>query len=230
MTRLRVATFNIRHGRGMDGVVNLPRTARAIERARADVIALQEVDRLTERSGGLDEPAVLQELTGMWIGFWPTLEWETGSFGLALAARQEIDARFERLDNLGMGRPHGAVVGEISGVAVVATHLSTHDEARRAEATHLLALVSALERPAVVAGDLNQAWRHLGAFRSMGFTGDRRRRPTFPSWLPLRQIDHVLVSGALRVRRSWTVRTLASDHLPLVAEVERAGAPPDTRQ
>ena len=220
MTRLRVATFNIRHGRGMDGIVNLRRTARAIERAGADVIALQEVDRLTQRSGGLDEPAVLQSLTGLWIGFWPTLQWETGSFGLALGAREPLEARFHGLDNAGVGRPHGVVIAEVSGVAILATHLSTQDEARRAEAHGLLTLARSLEGRAVIAGDLNQASRHLGAFHELGFTGGRARRSTFPSWLPLRQIDHVLAGPGVRIVRSWTVRTLASDHLPLVAEIE----------
>lgn len=84
---MRIATFNIRHGRGMDGVVDLGGTAQTIRATGAEVVALQEVDRFTERTGGLDEPALLEELSGLTIGFWPTLDWEGGHFGLAVGAR-----------------------------------------------------------------------------------------------------------------------------------------------
>ena len=58
---LTIATYNIRHGRGMDGVVELSRTGNAIARLGADIVALQEVDRHVERSGHIDEPRLLQE-------------------------------------------------------------------------------------------------------------------------------------------------------------------------
>jgi endonuclease/exonuclease/phosphatase family metal-dependent hydrolase len=219
---LRVATFNIRHGRGMDGVVDLRRTADAILRTGADVVALQEVDRLTERTGGLDEPALLEELLGMAVSFWPTLELGTGHFGIALATTAEVDARFESLDNRGAGRPHGVVIATVAGVVVLATHLSTIPLARQPELACLARLASAFDGPAVIAGDLNERRRALGLLAGIGFAGDRRRRATFPSRLPLRQIDHVLAGPGLRVERSWTVKSLCSDHLPLVAEIHAA--------
>jgi hypothetical protein len=55
---LRVACFNIHHGVGHDDVLDLERQARLLERNRADVIGLQEVDRhWSERSDWVDQAA-----------------------------------------------------------------------------------------------------------------------------------------------------------------------------
>ena len=51
---LRMVSYNIRHGRGMDGRVDLARTARVLARLKPDLVALQEVDKICTRSGGVD--------------------------------------------------------------------------------------------------------------------------------------------------------------------------------
>ena len=56
--RLRVATFNIHHGVGADGRLDLTRTADVISATGASVVGLQEVDRtLSARSGWVDQAA-----------------------------------------------------------------------------------------------------------------------------------------------------------------------------
>ena len=50
----RVMTFNIHHGEGVDGKVDLDRIANVILEANADAVALQEVDRNARRTGGVD--------------------------------------------------------------------------------------------------------------------------------------------------------------------------------
>ena len=67
-------------------------------------------------------------------------------------------------------------------------------------------------------GDLNQGRRDLDRLLDAGFVPDARR-PTIPSFLPMRQVDYVLAGPGARIERSRTIRTLASDHLPLVAKV-----------
>jgi hypothetical protein len=48
----KVMTYNIHHGEGRDGKVNLPRIAELIQCGRADLVALQEVDKGVERTAG----------------------------------------------------------------------------------------------------------------------------------------------------------------------------------
>ena len=62
---LRVMTWNIRHGEGLDGRVDLERIAAVIRASGADLVGLQEVDRGVRRTGGVDMPAELARLTGL---------------------------------------------------------------------------------------------------------------------------------------------------------------------
>ena len=52
---VRVLTYNIHHGEGMDGKIDLERIAAVIKRLEPDVVALQEVDVKTTRSQGVDQ-------------------------------------------------------------------------------------------------------------------------------------------------------------------------------
>jgi len=66
MAQMRLVTFNILHGRSLvDDRVDVDRFARAVASLHADVLALQEVDREQERSGGADLTAVAAEAGGL---------------------------------------------------------------------------------------------------------------------------------------------------------------------
>ncbi len=67
---LRVLTYNIHHGVGDDGVLDLERIARVVEDSGADVVGLQEVDRhWSARSVWLDQPAWLAERLDMHVAY-----------------------------------------------------------------------------------------------------------------------------------------------------------------
>lgn len=57
---MKLVSYNIQYGTGRDGVVDLRRIARAVQ--GADVIALQEVERFSQRTALQDQPALLAEL------------------------------------------------------------------------------------------------------------------------------------------------------------------------
>lgn len=44
-------------------------------------------------------------------------------------------------------------------------------------------------------------------------------KSTFPSWRPMRKIDHILVSESLRVENARVVDYLLSDHLPIGMDI-----------
>ena len=50
---LRVLTYNIHHGEGTDGVFDLERLAKVINDLAPDIVALQEVDKGTDRASGV---------------------------------------------------------------------------------------------------------------------------------------------------------------------------------
>src|SRR6185503_4310158 len=64
-TQLRVMSYNIHHGIGMDRRVDLSRTIETIRAAKPDLVALQELDRKTNRANQVDQLQALAEGTGM---------------------------------------------------------------------------------------------------------------------------------------------------------------------
>ena len=67
---LSVMTYNIHHGAGVDGEVDIQRIADVILEADPDLVSLQEVDRFVERTARADQAQQLEELTGDVYGFW----------------------------------------------------------------------------------------------------------------------------------------------------------------
>jgi endonuclease/exonuclease/phosphatase family metal-dependent hydrolase len=215
---LTVATFNVRHGLGLDGRVDLARTAEVIRSTGAEVVALQELDRGLDRSGGTDQAAELATLTGLALSFWPTLEIPPGAYGIGLASSRPLESRFVPLPQVGSEEPRGAIVASLDGVSIVATHLSTDRWARRRQVRALAALAASLDPPVVVAGDLNSSRWGLGPLARQGFRGGRIG-PTVATGPFPRQVDHVLGGPGVIVGRTRSLPGDASDHIPVVAEL-----------
>jgi len=74
----------------------------------------------------------------------------------------------------------------------------------------------------VVMGDLNAGSDSLEVRRFIENNGLRTPdcvKPTYPSWRPVRRIDHILVSDALEIRSSHVLDYPLSDHLPICLEI-----------
>jgi len=230
---LTVATYNLHHCEGLDGVVDVDRSAEVLTGAGADVIGLQEIDQGLPRSGRTDQAAALGERLGFDIAFHPTLERGGGRYGLGFAAKGNGEIHFERLPRRGDEEPRGVIVAQANGVWFVVSHLSTDRISRATQTRALASVASGLDGPVVVMGDLNQPGRSLGPLAEAGLDSDGVRHGTFQHSLPgslrlalgwvglprPRHIDHVLAGGGARVLRSWTIASEASDHVPLVAEI-----------
>lgn len=224
MTVNRVATFNIRHGKGSDGVVDLDRVARAMAETGADLIALQEVDRGLDRTEMVDQAQVIGELTGLPVHFRSVLKRGRGRYGLALAGEGLSDLTYTELPRTGDEQARGVMGASWRGLAVLATHLATQADIRSRQTSALAGMARRAGRPVVVLGDLNQDLRDLTALRAAGLGPGPGKHATFVHLWRRRQIDYVLAGNGVEVVRSWTVSTDASDHLPLVAEIRQVGA------
>jgi endonuclease/exonuclease/phosphatase family metal-dependent hydrolase len=213
---MRVATFNVHHCEGRDGVVDVGRVAEVIRSTGARVVALQELDMGLERTGFTNQPGELAAATGLTVEFHSLLQRGDGRYGIALAAPERLDTTMFPLPRLAREEPRGAVAGRFEGVSYVGTHLSRSRRARTAQIKALAVLARRLDPPVVLMGDLNQTAAGLGPLLAGGFTGPRRR-----FWHRTnRSIDHILAGPGLRIARLETIRTKASDHPALVADVE----------
>ena len=215
---MRIATYNVRHCRGLDGKVDVSRAADVIASLDADVVALQELDRFRARSGGEDQPSALARATGYQVRFFATLRDDGGEYGIAVAGRSSVPCSFERLPQHGAEEPRGVIVCALGEVTLLATHTATKPPARDAHLDALVGMCKTAGGPVVVAGDLNASKRFLGPLLRAGLDAGPRAGPTLAG--TRRQIDWVLAAGGLRVAAARAVRSDASDHRPVVVEIE----------
>jgi endonuclease/exonuclease/phosphatase family metal-dependent hydrolase len=219
MPILRVATYNLRHGLGLDGKVDLGRTAAVLRGTGAGIVALQELDDGLARSGRVDQAADLARRLGVPVEFQETIERGDGRYGIGLAGAV-TGVRSRELPRDQGEEPRRALWGRWSGLTVVCTHLSLEEGAREAQTKALADLVRELEGPLLLMGDLNQTRRRLGPLFAAGLATHSGPRLTHGARRPHHQIDWILGTRGARVRKAWTLRSAASDHRPLIAELE----------
>lgn len=233
--RIRVLTYNLHHGEGVDGKLDLERIARVIRDAQPDIVALQELDRSTNRTGKVDQPAELARLTGLQATFGGNIALQGGEYGNAVLSRWPVRRKENHsLPRLDQGEQRGVLELEIElpdgrpPLLMLATHLD-HRPANReriesAEAINRLAAAHP-EMPALLAGDLNDIpdSRTLREFGKQWIRANADVLPTIPVEQPKHQIDYVLFRPAER----WRVlearvldEATASDHRPLLAVLE----------
>jgi endonuclease/exonuclease/phosphatase family metal-dependent hydrolase len=93
-THARIATWNIRGARSAP----VEAIAAELRAMQADVVALQEVDILTRRSGFVDQPAALAAALGFHYVFAASIKWDEGDYGLAVLSRWPLtEVRRHRL-------------------------------------------------------------------------------------------------------------------------------------
>lgn len=236
---VRILTYNIHHGEGNDGRLDLERIGALIQRLAPDVVALQEVDVETTRSRGVDQAARLGELTGMHVAFGKAMDYAGGRYGEAILSRQPLaDVQTLALPFVSGCEPRAVLSARIrlapNGLEFVffATHLEhANVELRQLQAQALTTLPGiATGQPAILAGDLNAVPGSPAMQAVLEHWSDAtadRPEPTCPSDQPKVKIDYVLFRPASgwRVAEAKVVdERVASDHRPLLVVLERVPA------
>jgi endonuclease/exonuclease/phosphatase family metal-dependent hydrolase len=231
-SELRVVTYNIHHGEGTDGKIDLERIARLLVAEKPHLVAVNEVDQGTNRTHQIDMPADLSRLTGMKAVFEKNIDFEGGKYGNAVLSSLPI-RRHEnhQLPSNYEGEQRGVLeieIGDEGGddtLLFLATHLDYRpDDAERMASVKKIeeVLASRMDVPVVLAGDLNATpdSRVIAAFTKTWKLTNTEPLPTFPAANPKNQIDYVLVRPADR----WEVvevrvldEAVASDHRGLIA-------------
>ncbi|MEO7940695.1 MAG: endonuclease/exonuclease/phosphatase family protein [Burkholderiaceae bacterium] len=241
MNIVRVATYNIHkgvQGMGPRRRLEIHNLGHAVEQLDADIVCLQEVRRLNRGEARYfsrwpDVPqADYLAPPGYEAVYRTNATTRHGEHGNAMLSRWPVlahqhedmsDHRFEQ-----RGLLHSQVNVHGQAVHVVVVHLGLMRASRLRQIAQLeryIAREVPVTAPLIVAGDFND-WgtmvqREMAGMGLLGFKGPIH--PTFPSRLPLAQLDHVYARGLLphgllvpRGRIWWRM----SDHLPLVAEFQ----------
>jgi endonuclease/exonuclease/phosphatase family metal-dependent hydrolase len=254
---MRIMTYNVHSCRGSDGRVLPERIAEVISRWSPDVVALQEVVRSGDSTR--DQLALIAEQTGMDAHFTKTRPEGDDVFGIATLVRHSFEVHAEAPLPALRGEPRAAhwlrVDANGETLEIVNTHLSVHLRERLAQLQALLRREVIGEevtvpRPQafslmpvaptlVLCGDFNAGflsaeYRFLCVHLQNAQRAVRRwPRPTFPARYPLLRLDHVWVGPAWKVTSAEVVASdlerRASDHLPLVVDLELRRTPAPAR-
>lgn len=227
---LSIAVYNIHHGEGTDGVVDLERIAGVLAPLDADLVALQEVDVGVERTGGVDQPTELGGRLGMTPVFGMFMPYQGGEYGMAVLSRWPVEESWNRRLPDG-AEPRTSVTVRVRSprgrqVMFSGVHFYRTAGERMAQARALVEALEGWEGPAVLAGDFNSTPEsEVSTFLRDHWTVIDKGEDhlTFPSYQPAREIDYVMVrpATAFRVLEERVLdEPVASDHRPLRVLVE----------
>lgn len=241
---VRILAYNIKHGLGMDGKIDLERVASVIRSVQPDVVTLQEIDSVTARTGLEDQATRLGELTGMQAMFGGFMDYRGGRYGMAVLSRYPV-VEWENHRLPDGAEPRSALAARVEllkpgygqgpQVVVVGVHLYANAEERLAQAARLVQLFADEEAPVILAGDFNSI-PESKVMRLLEDAGGWQRPAkegqafTFPSEAPDREIDFILFRPGSRfaVREHRVIpEKLASDHRPVLLELELLPADPN---
>ncbi len=232
---LRVMTYNIHVGIGMDKKLDLQRIADVINRVQPDLVGLQEVDRGVKRTEGKDEIAELAAMTRMHFAFAPNLDYQGGKYGVAILSRFPMDSIMHVMfQNKREAERRGLLMVDVNiggaRVNFVTTHLDYQfEDGRLFETQQLLEFLNDIEGPLIVVADLNDtpggsAYELMRTRFDDAWVVSKAKGDGFsyPADKPVKRIDHIFyrTSKRARAKKAWVVETLASDHVPVVAEIE----------
>jgi endonuclease/exonuclease/phosphatase family metal-dependent hydrolase len=224
---LRILAYNIRHGLGMDDSVDLARAARVIASLDPDLVALQEIDSATERTGYVAQAKALGDLTGMESVFGGFMHYRGGKYGMAILSRLPIKEH-QNYELPGGTEPRSALAALVHDstkgleIVFVGIHLYRTEEERLAQAQTLVDLLEDVTAPVILAGDFNstpgsEVMNLLQQYWYIpGKGGDHF---TFPSVGADREIDFIMFRprAAFEIVESRVIEEpLASDHRPVL--------------
>lgn len=255
MSRLRLVTFNIAHGRGLTPIqgitsqrklrLNLRRIAGLLEKLAPDIVALQEIDERSRWAGNFDHLDYLRVHTRFPHAVFGINNRRTGllnlSYGNALLSRHAIRVA----ETVVFGRRRLGEKGflyvelDVAGRCVPLVNLHLHFSSRAQRLRQLERFLAWLREkhrlhatswamPPIVCGDFNNPGTGDDATASLmshlsdycDYALHPAAGPTFPSPLPRRALDFVFLPTGCSGARCQIVRSMLSDHLPVVVDFE----------
>lgn len=239
---ISVMSFNIASGQTVDGRLDLELTASTIEKGRADIVGLQEVDQnFSERTNFFDQVKWLANRLGMHAAFGPNLtehpataEWPLQAYGNAILSRHPIKSfrnhLFEKVGAAKESEQRGLLeaVIEISGTTLVffTTHLSLREEQLERNIDQTMEIIRKIGYPAILTGDFNtepdshpikKVEKELhNVFGSAAAHPETYKKQGEHG----QKIDYIFCSRHWEVLHAETIETQASDHRPILSVLQ----------
>lgn len=234
---IRVMAYNIHHANppSKPGLIDIDAIAKAIKDQNPDLVALQEVDVNTVRSGKFNQAEEIAKRLGMSFFFAKAIDHEGGDYGVAILSKYPMsETRINRLPTEAStkGEPRVLATAEISlpnGKFI--RFGSTHMDAQRPAINRELQIkeinrVAADEKlPFIVAGDFNAPpGSTVIDLLDQSFTRSCQQCEfTIPVHEPNKAIDFIAFTPKSKFTAQSTMvipERYASDHLPVLAVLQ----------
>ncbi len=235
---IKIMSYNIRHGEGMDTILDLSRAAKIIESQAPDLCGLQEMDNFCLRSDSIGQTSYLAQKTLMKGTFGKFMNFQGGEYGMAtLSAKPLISTKVLQLPDAKY-EPRSSIVHEVQIaegciIAFANVHFEWISEKegstiRLNQAKALIEYLDKLNRAIIITGDFNctpdSPTMHYFAEQGFVFLKKGDDHLSFQG-KDKSEIDHVIYRnfGDVKFKKKSILlleEPVASDHRPLIAEVE----------
>ena len=235
---IRIMAYNIHHANppSKPDFIDIEAVVDVIKKVDPDIVALQEVDVGTERSGSVNQAKKIAEQLKMNYFFAKAIDYDGGQYGVAILSKFPLtETKIYRLPTKAStnGEPRILATSYITlangcKIKFGSTHLDAQQDGtnRLLQMDKITALAKDEEMPLIIAGDFNaipgsDVVNKLDTYfkrtcESCPFTSSAQN--------PRRVIDFIALRhpfGSFQVVEHKVINeTYASDHFPIVAEIK----------
>lgn len=225
---LKIMTYNVRNSKGMDNVMDCRRAAAVIRTQAPDVVAVQELDSMTRRSGGKYILGEIADYTGMNAEYFPAIEFDGGKYGIGILSKEKPLA-VKGYPLPGREEERALLVAEFEEYVFACTHLSLTEADRMASLETIGKIAKGCSKPFYLAGDLNDipGSQFIKALQENFIILNKLESKTFPAPDPDRTLDYIAVWKTTApkmdvVSREVGNEPVASDHRPVTVLLRTA--------
>ncbi|MEN7546948.1 endonuclease/exonuclease/phosphatase family protein [Rapidithrix thailandica] len=234
---IQVMAFNIHHANPPskpNDFIDLDAVVQVIREQAPDLVALQEVDVLTKRSGNVNQAKEIAGQLGMHYFFGKAIDYQGGEYGVAILSKYPLsDSRVDRLPTKEgtNGEPRILASAKVllpngKSIRFGSTHLDAQSNAtnRILQVKELNRIASEETLPLVIAGDLN-ATPEKEEIQLLDATYTRTCQDcpaTYPASGGTKVIDYIAFDPAGQfetLEHKVVEERYASDHLPVMASL-----------
>ena len=233
---VKVMTYNIHHCNppSKPDVIDIDAIVNVIRSADPDLVALQEVDVNTERSGGSDQASEIAARLNMYHYFARAIDYQGGAYGVAILSRYKlINPRTYGLPLPAGGEDRVMAVASLklpdsTAILFASTHLDAQSNStnRLAQVQRIVEIGEDEQLPIIIGGDFNAVpdSDEIGILDSFFEKTCRLCPPTIPVTTPTRAIDFIFYrhpDNRFDVDSHTVIDDrYASDHRPVVAVID----------
>lgn len=220
--QVRIMSYNVRHCVGMDTVLDYDRTANVIIAQQPDIVALQELDSMTGRSGRKYQLEELANRTNFYPVFGKAIDYDGGGYGVGVLVKEK-PLNTKRIPLPGE-ETRVLLIVELANYVIACTHLDLEESERLASMPLIIEEAQSWQKPFILAGDWNdypdsQVLKELKKY----FTINSGNDYTFPADEPNECIDYVASFNNFPAETLESVvidEKEASDHRPLLVKMQ----------